>query len=74
MRNRNQIKGYYIGYKELSASGSGLTSSTYTYKTIEVNNQSGPYEANLTNLERQTKYSIIVQAFNVKGAGRVNRN
>lgn len=63
MRYRNHIKGYYIGYKIASSDES------FIYKTVEVNNQNGPYELMLTNLKRITKYIVIVKAFNRKGSG-----
>nr|ASU04347.1 Dscam5 [Mesobuthus martensii] len=56
------IEGYYVGYKMKEVN------EVYTYKTSVAapgNNQ----ECELSNLRRNTKYSIIVQAFNSKGTG-----
>lgn len=59
--NFGSIKGYYIGYK-VSDSG-----DVYVYKTIETNEKSGKSETLLKNLNKSTKYDIVVQAFNSKG-------
>ena len=53
------IKGYYVGYKPSD-------SDTYIYKTLEVNDKFMG-ETYLKNLNRSTKYQIVVQAFNSKG-------
>ncbi|GBL97525.1 hypothetical protein AVEN_209821-1, partial [Araneus ventricosus] len=56
------IKGYYVGYKRKESN------DKYVYKTLE-NRENFREERILTNLERNTKYKIRVQAFNSKGAG-----
>ncbi|XP_054713433.1 cell adhesion molecule Dscam2-like [Uloborus diversus] len=55
------IDGYYVGYK-------GRTNEQYSYKTLEVS-QSGLLECEITDLNQNSKYKVIVQAFNSKGAG-----
>ncbi|UYV61705.1 hypothetical protein LAZ67_1006051, partial [Cordylochernes scorpioides] len=57
-----RLKGYYVGYKEHGSS------EPYTYKTLEMT-ESFTHECLVTNLRRLTHYSIVVQAFNSKGAG-----
>jgi hypothetical protein len=58
--NFGSIKGYYIGYK--------VSDSTdiFIYKTLEVTNKI-TIETLLKNLNRNTKYDIVLQAFNTKG-------
>ncbi|RWS27565.1 Down syndrome cell adhesion molecule-like protein Dscam2, partial [Leptotrombidium deliense] len=56
------IKGYYIGYKQVG------TSESFIYKTLEVQ-EKFKEEAIISGLKRHSKYAIIVQAFNNKGAG-----
>lgn len=58
------IRGYYVGYKV-----SGSETEAYVYKTLEVEERGFTEESQLTGLKRFTKYSVIVQAFNSKGAG-----
>lgn len=63
------IEGFYIGYKALGQSDS------FTYKTMMSNNNvrherhTNKYEYVIDSLMRHTKYAIVVQAFNSKGAG-----
>ncbi|GIY19173.1 hypothetical protein CDAR_389431 [Caerostris darwini] len=57
-----KIKGYYVGYKIKDSK------EKYVYKTLE-NKENFREERVLTNLERNTKYVVRVQAFNSKGAG-----
>ncbi|XP_077560088.1 cell adhesion molecule Dscam1-like isoform X1 [Haemaphysalis longicornis] len=57
-----RIRGYYVGYKPV---GSG---ESFVYKTIDVLDGFVP-EISISSLKRSTKYSVIVQAFNGKGAG-----
>ncbi|XP_067138853.1 cell adhesion molecule Dscam1-like [Centruroides vittatus] len=57
-----QLKGYYVGYR---VHGSG---DPYTYKTLEITDKF-KNECTINHLNRLTKYSIIVQAFNSIGAG-----
>lgn len=70
----SQIKGYYVGFKIAHSQ-----SSVYNYKTVEVtsltsnissvSSATGQYECIIGNLDRLTKYVIIVKAFNRKGTG-----
>lgn len=73
----SQVKGYYVGFKLAHSA-----SSVFNYKTVEVtsltnvtnslnslNSSPGQYEAVIGNLEKLTKYIIIVKAFNRKGTG-----
>ncbi|KAH7968555.1 hypothetical protein HPB52_009585 [Rhipicephalus sanguineus] len=62
------VQGYYVGYR---VRGSGLP---YSYKTLQNSAQSSPgeqqhQECHLRELRPRTRYSIVVQAFNAKGAG-----
>lgn len=57
-----KIKGYYVGYKTKDSS------DKYIYKTLE-DTENFREERVLTNLQRETKYMIRVQAYNGKGAG-----
>ncbi|XP_064480157.1 cell adhesion molecule Dscam1-like [Ornithodoros turicata] len=60
--SHGRIRGYYVGYKQVG------TGDAFVYKTIDV--QEGfVAEITINNLKRSTKYSVIVQAFNGKGAG-----
>ncbi|KAM7292976.1 Down syndrome cell adhesion molecule homolog [Ixodes scapularis] len=56
------IQGYYIGYRVAA------TSEPYIYKTLESEMDAGE-GCVLTGLSRFTQYSVIVQAYNKKGAG-----
>ncbi|XP_077518316.1 cell adhesion molecule Dscam1-like isoform X2 [Amblyomma americanum] len=56
------IKGYYVGYRVAASS------DPYIYKTLELG-ADGREECVLTSLSRFTQYSVIVQAYNNKGAG-----
>lgn len=70
-RNAHLISGYYVGFKEVHSSG------VFTYKTVDsagTTEQANPglrsqYETVITNLQRLTKYVIVVKAFNRKGSG-----
>ena len=75
-RTAHLIKGYYVGFK--SAHSPGI----FSYKTVdtgthspsgdETGSESGvpnQLETVITNLERLTKYVIVVKAFNRKGSG-----
>ncbi|XP_022240089.1 Down syndrome cell adhesion molecule-like protein Dscam2 isoform X2 [Limulus polyphemus] len=57
------IKGYYVGYKV------HRSSEAYTYKTMNANFHDEKLTCFLKNLKKLTRYKIIVQAFNIKGAG-----
>lgn len=56
------IRGYYIGYKMFGSS------SQYVYKTLQIRDGNRE-EVILNGLKQFTQYSIVVQAFNSKGAG-----
>ncbi|KAF8774513.1 Down syndrome cell adhesion molecule-like [Argiope bruennichi] len=56
------IKGYYVGYKVFDSKDS------YLYKTLEVG-QGTREEVLLTQLQKFTSYSVLVQAYNSMGAG-----
>lgn len=56
------IKGYYVGYKVYDSKDS------YLYKTLEVG-QGTREEVLLTQLQKFTSYSVLVQAYNSMGAG-----
>ncbi|XP_022243949.1 Down syndrome cell adhesion molecule-like protein Dscam2 isoform X2 [Limulus polyphemus] len=58
------IQGYYIGYKITN------TTNSFQYKTVK--NESSVVsriECELRGLEKYTSYTVVVQAFNRKGAG-----
>lgn len=73
MWNGNLL-GYYVGYQEHSAgytpsySSPATTTNNYNFKTVEVGVQYGG-EAIIQRLNKFTTYTIIVQAFNSRGAG-----
>ncbi|KAG8199382.1 hypothetical protein JTE90_000252 [Oedothorax gibbosus] len=55
------IDGYYVGYKSRNG-------DQYSYKTLETSH-GGILECEITDLNKNSKYKVIVQAFNNKGAG-----
>ncbi|RWS30283.1 cell adhesion molecule-like protein, partial [Leptotrombidium deliense] len=57
-----KIRGYYIGYKVWN------TKDAFTYKTLAVESRFKP-EMIFKNLKRNTKYEIVIQSYNSKGAG-----
>ena len=57
-----KIVGYYVGYRPLNSQDS------YVYKTAVISSNFRP-EVVLRNLKKQTKYEIVVQAYNSKGGG-----
>lgn len=57
----SSIDGYYVGYKSRN-------SDQYAYKTLETSH-GGILECEITDLNKNSKYKVIVQAFNNKGAG-----
>ena len=76
------IRGYYIGYRLIqstssmdgsSSSSSSSSKSTqqsdFIYKTLEVKGKDNVEECIISELIRASRYEIIVQAFNSKGAG-----
>uniref|UniRef100_A0A8D8LZQ1 Down syndrome cell adhesion molecule-like protein Dscam2 n=1 Tax=Cacopsylla melanoneura TaxID=428564 RepID=A0A8D8LZQ1_9HEMI len=60
------LLGYDVGYQ--ISSGSSLALSSYTMKSVEIDNQ---YEGELrmTGLSPHTKYAIVVRAYNSVGKG-----
>ena len=81
-RNAHLIKGYYVGFKAAHSSsvfsyktvdsnanvnpGPSAHSEESLSSNTGIRNQ---YETVITNLERLTKYVIVVKAFNRKGSG-----
>lgn len=71
-----EILGYHVGYKEHR-----MTADQYIFKTVESHISSANValglartaiyglECNLTNLNKYTRYSIVLQAFNALGLG-----
>lgn len=57
-----KITGYYVGYKVATSK------DPYVYKTLDTDVQVKD-EVHVSTLKRRTKYAVIVQAFNIKGAG-----
>ena len=66
----SEIIGYYIGYKQTDLSG------PYQYKTVTVQKVKGEVvdqmELILDNLEKFTRYTVSIQAYNKLGAGPKN--
>ncbi|KAL1423863.1 hypothetical protein MTO96_020778 [Rhipicephalus appendiculatus] len=60
------VQGYYVGYRVRDAKES------FAYKTLESSPASSLQQCELTDLRRNTRYSVVVQAFNAKGAGPVS--
>ncbi|XP_055948529.1 cell adhesion molecule Dscam2-like [Argiope bruennichi] len=58
----DSIEGYYVGYKLYGSS------DTFTFKPVESIKGRTQYFI-VTNLNRFTEYSVVVQAFNSRGAG-----
>ncbi|XP_022256217.1 Down syndrome cell adhesion molecule-like protein Dscam2 isoform X3 [Limulus polyphemus] len=56
------LKGYYVGYKILNSD------SPYLYKNLEVGEHT-QQEVLLSQLEKFTSYTILVQGYNAMGAG-----
>lgn len=76
-RNAHLIQGYYVGfraahsqsvfsYKTVETSGGSSTGSSEESGAVMMRNQ---YETVITNLERLSKYVIVVKSFNRKGSG-----
>ncbi|XP_076308605.1 cell adhesion molecule Dscam1-like [Tachypleus tridentatus] len=56
------IQGYYLGYKQ--------TDSDHPFQYKRIEKSTGPHHITyLTNLKRNTNYTVLVQAFNNVGAG-----
>ncbi|OQR66195.1 Down syndrome cell adhesion molecule-like, partial [Tropilaelaps mercedesae] len=67
-RARNShLSGYYVGYKETDAA------DQFIYKTVDIDHNtqptSGREEYTVTGLKKNTKYTVVVQAFNPQGSG-----
>lgn len=63
------MRGYYVGYRVVSAGDSLVQNDNYVYKTIEVKGRDSIEECTITDLKRASRYEVIVQVFNSKGAG-----
>lgn len=64
----SSVDGFYIGYKLLDEN----SIKKYSFKTIDVSkekNSKTDFEVILNDLSRNSRYNIIVQAFNKKGPG-----
>lgn len=66
------LKGYYIGYKQVSTSSKqdnkkDNSEDTFIYKTLQITDDFKE-EVTIRGLKRFTKYVIVIQAFNNKGA------
>ncbi|GLH07043.1 Down syndrome cell adhesion molecule-like protein Dscam2 [Gryllus bimaculatus] len=67
------LLGYYVGYQEQGSHSPMVPSPAtpthnYNFKTVEIGTQFGG-EATLQGLARYTTYSVVVQAYNSRGAG-----
>ncbi|XP_022661516.1 Down syndrome cell adhesion molecule-like protein 1 homolog isoform X3 [Varroa destructor] len=67
-RARNShLSGYYVGYKEADAT------EQLVYKTVDIDHSTQPAssreEYTITGLKKNTKYTVVVQAFNPQGSG-----
>lgn len=67
------LLGYYVGYQEQSSHmtispSPSTTTHNYNFKTVEVGAHYGG-EVVLQGLAKYTTYSIVVQAYNSRGAG-----
>lgn len=63
------VRGYYVGYRVVSTADSLVQMDNYVYKTIEVKGRDSIEECTITDLKRASRYEVIVQVFNSKGAG-----
>ena len=64
------VEGFYVGFKLLDET-SGKKS--YSFKNLDVSRDQGSktdFEIILNDLQRNSRYNIIIQAFNKKGPGR----
>lgn len=58
------VQGYYVGYRLLNSN------EPFAYKTIDTSNShDDDHTCTLTGLKKNSRYSILVQSFNAKGAG-----
>ena len=62
-----QLKGFYVGYRQINNNPNAK--EPFVYKTVETNGKNTEQSSSctLSNLRKNTKYAIIVQAFNNKG-------
>lgn len=77
--SEHTVTGYYVGYRIDSPPGAGPAGEAFAYKTVEATmaslNREGVEETRseehcvLNGLKKHTRYEVIVQAFNSKGAG-----
>ncbi|XP_064480161.1 cell adhesion molecule Dscam2-like [Ornithodoros turicata] len=62
-----QLKGFHVGYKQVNSM------ETYRFQTVETPSPESEgrmvNEYEIRGLHRYTQYSVVVQAFNKKGAG-----
>ncbi|RWS17691.1 Down syndrome cell adhesion molecule-like protein Dscam2, partial [Dinothrombium tinctorium] len=58
-----KVTGFYVGYKKYQADES------FVFKTVKSEKHEIQYSCEITGLSKQTKYAVVVQAFNNKGAG-----
>lgn len=64
------VEGFYIGYKVVD--DTSTNERPYSFKTMDVSKEhdSKPdFETVLNDLQRNSRYNIIIQAFNKKGPG-----
>ena len=70
--------GFYVGFREVledKSTAAAASRSLYSFKTLDLPPTSTGHQAPrdfhvlLTDLKRNTRYGIIVQAFNRKGSG-----
>ncbi|XP_059489683.1 cell adhesion molecule Dscam2-like isoform X2 [Neocloeon triangulifer] len=62
-----QLLGYYVGHREMMSNERAGTNQ-YNFTTVPWPGN-GKAELKMDNLKKFTKYCIVVQAFNMKGAG-----
>lgn len=70
---QNSVDGFYIGYKAVLDDTSS-NKRPYVFKTVDVSREfetgsRTDFEIILNDLQRNTRYSIMVQAYNKKGPG-----
>lgn len=66
------VEGFYIGYKLLNEETTSSGKKSYSFKTIDVSKEhltKTDFEVILNDLFRNSRYNIIIQAFNKKGPG-----
>jgi len=75
------IKGYYVGFKPVYSSSSVFSYKTFDIEDgkaslhpaqqlqSKFSKDMASYETVISNLEKMTKYAVIVKAFNRKGSG-----